>query len=33
MDFTRDSETDKECFEEIHKIFVKSIGNNMAELL
>ena len=33
MDFTRDSETDKECFEEIHKILVQYIGNNMAELV
>ena len=33
MDFTRDSETDEECFEEIHKILVQSIGNNMAELV
>ena len=33
MDFTRDSETDKECFEEIHKILVQSIGNNMAEFV
>ena len=33
MDFTRNSETDKECFEEIHKIHVQSIGNNMAELV
>jgi hypothetical protein len=33
MDFTRDNEADKECFEEIHKILVQSIGNNMAELV
>ena len=33
MDFTRDSETDEECFEEIHKILVQSIGNNMTELV
>eukprot|EP00957_Ditylum_brightwellii_P112893 8608077-Ditylum_brightwellii.AAC.1 len=33
MDFTRDSETDEESFEEVHKILVQSIGNNMAELI
>eukprot|EP00957_Ditylum_brightwellii_P198193 15101570-Ditylum_brightwellii.AAC.1 len=33
MDFTSDSETDKECFEETHKVLVQSIDNNMAELV
>eukprot|EP00957_Ditylum_brightwellii_P079168 6020866-Ditylum_brightwellii.AAC.1 len=33
MDFTRDNETDKECFEEVHKTLVQSIGNNMADLV
>eukprot|EP00957_Ditylum_brightwellii_P107201 8179810-Ditylum_brightwellii.AAC.1 len=33
MDFTRDSETDKECIKEIHKILVQSIGDNMLELV
>eukprot|EP00957_Ditylum_brightwellii_P144704 11023798-Ditylum_brightwellii.AAC.1 len=33
MDFTKDSETEEEYFEEIHNILVQSIGNNMAELV
>ena len=33
MDFTKDSETEEECLEEIHKVLVQSIGNNMAEFV
>ena len=33
MDFSRDSDIDDDCFDEIHKILLDSIGTNMAELV